>query len=180
VDRTAHRIAHPVRSHLDHQNDPVALLSRCPASAAAGRRKPGQAGPEPAIPRLARGPGQPSGGTADSHHATSRAATGRPRAASRGQGRPSRNQSAPCRAWGRRRPSARRPAEKHPRRDSQTQSGWAPTGRAIDGPRLRACRGGGRLAHDSRHRAWRGFLIPGRAVRFVPQWPGPAGTSRGS
>jgi len=49
----------PCSIHLDHQDDPVPLLPQRPAAApGAGERR---AGPEPAIPRLARGPGQPSG-----------------------------------------------------------------------------------------------------------------------
>ena len=111
---------------FDHTSIIKTILSRfcprCPAAAAAGRRKAGRAGPEPAIPRLARGPGQPSGGTADTHHTTSRPAAGHPRAAGRRQGRANRNRPGPSRAWGRRRRSTQRPAEKHPRRDAQTES----------------------------------------------------------
>ena len=54
------------------------------------RQRPGktaQAGPGPAIPGHARGPGQPPRGTADPHHATTRPAAGRPGAAGRGPGR---------------------------------------------------------------------------------------------
>ena len=138
VDRTAHRIAHLVRSHLDHQNDPVPLLPPSPAaSRSRPKRRRARLGAEPAIPRLARGPGQSSWGTADTQHAATRPAAGHPRAASRGQGRPDGNQPAPARAPRRRRPSAQRPAEKHPCRDAQTEKGRAPTGRAIDGPRVR-------------------------------------------
>ncbi|HSS91944.1 MAG TPA: alkaline phosphatase family protein [Streptosporangiaceae bacterium] len=136
VDRTARRIAHPVRSHFDHQNDPVPLLPRRPAAAPGGGRKAGRAGPGPAIPRLARGPGQPSGGTTDTHHSTGRPAPRHPGAASRGQGRRNRNQPGQPRAPGGRRPSAQRPPEEHPGRDPQTESGWAPVGRTIDGPRV--------------------------------------------
>ena len=109
---------------FDHTSIIKTILSRfCPDALqrpAGGERKAGRAGPGPAIPRLARGPGQPSGGTADTHHTTSRPAAGRPRAASRGQGRPSRNRR-PVPARGRRRRAAQRPAEEHPRRDAQTE-----------------------------------------------------------
>ncbi len=110
------------------------LLRFCPGALheRPGQGKPGQAGP--AIPGHARGPGQPSRGTADPQHAAAGPAAGRPRAAGRGQGRPNRNQLT-ARAPRRRRPSAQRSAEKHPGRDSQTEKRWAPHGRAIDQPR---------------------------------------------
>ena len=62
--------------------------------------------------------------------------------AGRSQGRPNRNQPAPAQAPGRRRPAAQRLAEKHPCRNAQTEKGWAPIERAIDSPRVGACRAG--------------------------------------
>jgi hypothetical protein len=167
---TLRRIAHPVRSHLDHQNDPVPLLPQRPAAAPGGGRKTGRAGPEPALPRPARGPGQPSGGTADTHHTTSRPAAGHPDAPGRGQGRGNRSQPGPSRGPGRRRPTAQRPAAEHPLRDAQTESRRAPAGRAIGGPCLRRRPGwrDGRLKTAGTAR--RGFLVSGWTVRFVPQW----------
>ena len=133
---------------FDHTSIIKTILPRfCPEalrSAAAGRGKAGQAGPEPAIPRLARGPGQPSRGTADPRHATARPAAGRPRAAGRGQGRPNGNRQ-PRPGIGRRRPSAQRPAEKHPGRDRQAESGRAPTEHAMTARAGRLPGGGGWL-----------------------------------
>ena len=51
----------------------------------------------PQYPGTARGPGQPSRGTADPHHATTRPAAGCPGAASRGQGREPKPASRPGR-----------------------------------------------------------------------------------
>ena len=64
------------------------LLRFCPGALHGQpvKGKPGHA--RPAIPGYARGPGQPSRGTADPHHAAARPAAGCPRAAGRGQGRP--------------------------------------------------------------------------------------------
>ena len=92
---TAHCIEHPVRSHLDHQNDPAAVLPPSPARATAGGKEEAQAGTGAAIPGHTRGPCQPSRGTPDAHHATTRPAARRPAAASRGQGGTSQNQRAP-------------------------------------------------------------------------------------
>ena len=89
------------------------VLPQSPERAAAGRKEAAQAGP--AIPGHTRVPSQPPRGTPDPHHATTRPAPRRPAAASRGQGRASRNQPAPD--WPRQ-PPTQRPAKKHPCRDS--------------------------------------------------------------
>ena len=65
---------HPVRPHLDHQDDPAAILPRGPAIAAArGEARRDRLGLGPQYPGRAC-PGQPSRGTADPRHATSRPA----------------------------------------------------------------------------------------------------------
>ena len=78
VGGTADRLQHRVRSHLDHQDDPAALLPRGPARAAAGRNEAAQTGVGPAIPGHARGPRQPSRGTPDPHARPTRPAARRP------------------------------------------------------------------------------------------------------
>ena len=177
MDRTAHRVAHPVRSHLDHQNDPVALLPQSPATGAAGRRKASQAGPH--YPGLRVAHANHLGGSAPAARATGPAA-GRPCAASRGQGRPNRNRPAPARrqeasprpAPGRRRPAAQRLAEKHPGRNAQTEERRAPTGHATERPRGRPAGQAERLTHGyRRNRLSTGSWSVTGLLDFILPWP---------
>ena len=128
----------PCSINLGHQNDSVALL---PPNPAAGRAKAGQAGPGPAIPSLRVAHANHLGGLltrSTPRPAPSRDALVQQAAA----GPPNRNQPAPAQAPRRRRPAAQRLAEKHSCRNVQTEKGWAPIERAIDSPRVGACRAG--------------------------------------
>ena len=147
----------PCSIHLDHQNDPVALLPQSPEPAAAGQRKAGQPG---AIPRLAGGAGQSCRGTADPDHATTpprrdtlvRQAVARAAQTESGPPRPGRGEKANIRSM------TCRKKVSWPQRSRQTKKGRAPAERAMTaapGP-------GGRLSFRalSSWRFHRFYIVP--------------------
>ena len=103
---------------------PHALSERQPTRASRARLGPQYPGP-------ACSPGQPSRGTPDPQHATTRPARRRAAAASGGQSCISRNQPAPARSAGTSRPPAQRPAKKHSCRDPRAAKAGTSTERAL-------------------------------------------------